>query len=360
MEKKKRFKMPHAYVIIFIMTVITAILANIIPAGTFDRVEDASGNSVVVADSFHHVDKIGCSIFFIIFAYAFVYVLLKNGTFDALVGSVLRKVGNRIELIIPVCMILFGLLGSTMGMFEETYGLIPVFISIAMALGYDAIVGGSVIYLGVAVGFAAATINPFTIGIAQEVAGVKMFSGLGYRILCFVVFMRISIWYVWRYARRIQKDPTKSYLYGEKIETLECASREEMMEIKMTTTHKLSCLLFVFTIGILLYGTIKLGWYIDEIATLFIIMTIVSGLVSRFTPSEIADIFIEASKEMMYGALLVGISRSIAVIMENAQIIDTVVYWLATMLQHFRGMASAMGMLFAQNIINFFIPSGAG
>ena len=152
--------MPHAYVIIFIMTVITAILANIIPAGTFDRVEDASGNSVVVADSFHHVDKIGCSIFdmfksfqigfedsaqiifFIIFAYAFVYVLLKNGTFDALVGSVLRKVGNRIELIIPVCMILFGLLGSTMGMFEETYGLIPVFISIAMALGYDAIVGG--------------------------------------------------------------------------------------------------------------------------------------------------------------------------------------------------------------------------
>ena len=273
--------MPHAYVIIFIMTVITAILANIIPAGTFDRVEDASGNSVVVADSFHHVDKIGCSIFdmfksfqigfedsaqiifFIIFAYAFVYVLLKNGTFDALVGSVLRKVGNRIELIIPVCMILFGLLGSTMGMFEETYGLIPVFISIAMALGYDAIVGGSVIYLGVAVGFAAATINPFTIGIAQEVAGVKMFSGLGYRILCFVVFMGISIWYVWRYARRIQKDPTKSYLYGEKIETLECASREEMMEIKMTTTHKLSCLLFVFTIGILLYGTIKLGWYID-------------------------------------------------------------------------------------------------
>lgn len=212
MEKKKRFKMPHAYVIIFIMTVITAILANIIPAGTFDRVEDASGNSVVVADSFHHVDKIGCSIFdmfksfqigfedsaqiifFIIFAYAFVYVLLKNGTFDALVGSVLRKVGNRIELIIPVCMILFGLLGSTMGMFEETYGLIPVFISIAMALGYDAIVGGSVIYLGVAVGFAAATINPFTIGIAQEVAGVKMFSRswLPYSLLCLYSWASVS------------------------------------------------------------------------------------------------------------------------------------------------------------------------
>ena len=115
--------------------------------------------------------------------------------------------------------------------------------------------------------------NIIPAGTFDRVEDVKMFSGLGYRILCFVVFMGISIWYVWRYARRIQKDPTKSYLYGEKIETLECASREEMM----------------------------------------------------------------------YGALLVGISRSIAVIMENAQIIDTVVYWLATMLQHFRGMASAAG-----------------
>ena len=247
-----------------------------------------------------------------------------------------------------------------MGMFEETYGLIPVFISIAMALGYDAIVGGSVIYLGVAVGFAAATINPFTIGIAQEVAGVKMFSGLGYRILCFVVFMGISIWYVWRYARRIQKDPTKSYLYGEKIETLECASREEMMEIKMTTTQKLSCLLFVFTIGILLYGTIKLGWYIDEIATLFIIMTIVSGLVSRFTPSEIADVFIEASKEMMYGALLCWYQPKHRLLSWKMHRSLIPLIPDATMLQHFRGMASAMGMLFAQNIINFFIPSGAG
>ncbi len=377
-NEKKHFKMPHAYVIIFIMTIITAIMANIVPAGTFDRVEDASGNMVVVPGSFHTVDKIGCSIFdmfksvqigfvdsaqiifFIIFAYAFVYVLLKNGTFDALVGSVLRTVGNRIEFIIPICMILFGLLGSTMGMFEETYGLIPVFISIAIALGYDAIVGGSVIYLGVAVGFAAATINPFTIGIAQEVADVPLFSGLVYRIVCFVVFMGISIWYVWRYARKIQKDPSSSVLYGEKLETLECASKEDMAKLRMTATHKLSCVLFVFTIAMLLVGTIKFGWYIDEIATLFIIMTIVAGFVSHYTASDIAEIFIDASKEMMYGALLVGVSRSIAVIMEDAMIIDTIVNWLATILQHFHGIASAMGMLFVQNIINFFIPSGGG
>ncbi len=379
MEKpKKRFQMPHAYVIIFIMTILTAILANIVPAGTFDRVEDASGNSLVVAGSFHFVDKIGCSIFdmfksiqlgfvdsaqiifFIIFAYAFVYVLLKNGTFDALVGGILRKVGDRIELIIPVCMILFGLLGSTMGLFEETYGLIPVFISIAVVLGYDAVVGSSVIYLGVAIGFAAATINPFTIGVAQEVSGVALFSGLAYRIVCFAVFMGISIWYVWRYAHKIKANPAASVLYGETVETLEVASKEELAKKKMEPIHKISCLLFVLTIVLLLVGTIRWGWYIDEIATLFIIMTIVSGFLSRYNASQIAEIFIDASKEMMYGALLVGVSRSIAIIMENAMIIDTIVNWLAGILQNFQGMASAFGMLIVQNIINFFIPSGAG
>lgn len=377
-NKQRKFKMPHAYVIIFIMTMFTAVLANIVPAGVFDRIEDEAGNSVVVAGSYHAVEKVGCSIFdmfkslqlgfvdgaqiifFIIFAYAFVYILIKNGTFDAVVGFILRKIKDRIELIIPVCMISFGLLGSTMGLFEETYGLIPVFISIAVVLGYDAIVGGSIIYLGVAVGFAAATINPFTVGVAQEVAGVTMFSGLGFRIVCFVVFMTISIWYVWRYARNIKKDPTKSVLYGEKLDLLKSASKEELMKKDFTLIHKISCLFFVFTIAMLLIGTIQFGWYIDEIATLFIIMTIVTGFVSRFTASQIAEFFIEASKEMMYGALLVGISRSIPIIMEQAMIIDTIVYWLANMLANFQGMLSAMGMLLVQNIINFFIPSGAG
>ena len=378
MEEKKKLKMPQAYVIIFIMTIFTAIMANIVPAGTFDRITDKAGNEVVVSGSYHAVEKVGCTIFdmfksiqlgfvdsaqiifFIVFAYSFVYVLIKNGTFDAVVGFILRKVGNRIEMIIPICMISFGLLGSTMGMFEETYGLLPVFISIAVALGYDAIVGGSIIYLGVAIGFASATINPFTIGVAQEVAGLKMFSGLGYRIICFIVFMSIAVWYVWHYARKIKKDPTKSVLFDEKIELLEVGSKEELMDKKMTTTHKISCLLFVFTIAMLLVGTIQWGWYIDEIATLFIIMTIVSGLISRFSASEIAEMFIASSKEMMYGALLVGLSRSIPIIMQNAQIIDTVVYYLANVLQNFQGLMSALGMLFVQNIINFFIPSGAG
>lgn len=379
MEQKKSLKMPHAYVIIFIMTIITAILANVVPAGVYDRVQNEAGRMVVVAGSFHAVDQVGCSvwdmfmavvkgfsdsaqiIFFIIFAYAFVIILIKNGTFDAIVGAVLRKTGSRVELIIPACMLLFGALGSTMGLFEETYGLLPVFISIAALIGYDAIVGGSIIYIGVAVGFASATINPFTIGVAQQVAGLPMFSGMAYRILCFVVFMSIAILYVWHYARKVQKDPTKSYLYGYEIEKLKMTvTREDLLNMKMTRTHKVSCVIFIVTIALLLVGALRWGWYIDEISALFVIMMILSGLLSGFTPSQICEFFLEASKEMMYGALIVGLSRNISVIMNNASIIDSIVHWTATLLENFSGVVSGIGMLFVQNIINFFIPSGSG
>ena len=321
MEKKKRkFRMPHTYVIIFGIVVLSMILANIVPAGEFERVVDEMGNTVVVADSFQYLPKIGCSlfdmfvfiqqgfisggqiIFFIIFAYAFVYMLIKNGTFDAVIGAILRRIGDRIQLIIPVCMIAFGILGSTMGMSEETYGLLPIFISIGVALGYDAIVGGSIVYVAVSVGFAAATINPFTIGVAQQVSGVPLFSGIEYRILCFVVYMSVTILYVWRYAKKVKNNPEKSILYGHQMELIEVGSKDELMSKEFTFVQKVSSFLFVFTIGMLVYGTIVLKWYIDEIAALFIIMMLVVAGISKFSPNQIAEYFIEAAKDMMFGA----------------------------------------------------------
>lgn len=377
-KKLKNLKMPHSYVIIFAIVVLSFIMANTIPAGEYTRAVNDAGYTVVVADSFQFVDKIGCSIFdmfvaiqegfidggqiifFIIFAYAFVYMLLKNGTFDAVIGALLRTVGDRIQLIIPVFIVVFGLLGSTMGMAEETYGLVPVFMAMGVALGYDAIVGASLVYVAVSVGFASATINPFTIGVAQSVAGLPPVSGLGYRILCFAVFETVTLLYVWRYAKKVKADPTKSVLYGTKIDLLKVGSREELMAKPMTMIHKISAALFVGTIVLLVYGTIGLGWYINEIAALFIIMFLVTGAISKFSPDQIATFFIEAAKDMMYGALIIGLSRAIPTIMNNAKIIDTIVYSLVQVLQNFQGAISALGMLFVQNIINFFIPSGGG
>ncbi len=378
--KKRKIHFPHAFVLIFSIAVVAAILANVIPAGQYERVfDEASGRTIVVADSFEYVDRVGCSLFdfflafpegfidaaqimfFIMFAYFFVRMLLQNGTFDALVGWTLRKVGNNVKLVIPVCMMLFGVLGSTIGLYEETYGMIPIFMSIAIALGFDGIVGSSIVYVAVAVGFASATINPFTIQVAQRIAGLQPTSGMSFRIFCFVVFMSTAIIYVYRYATRIQKDPTKSYLYGEKNNFADMVgSQEELLNTKFTTAQKLSCIIFVGTIVAILIGVMQFGWYINEIAALFIMMGLLVAIISRFSGTQIAENLVNAAREMQYGILIVGLSRAIEVIMDNACITDTIVHGLATWLQNFAGMFTAVGMLFVQNIINFFIPSGAG
>ncbi len=379
-EKKHRFHFPHAFVLIFAISVVAAILANVVPAGQYERVfDEASGRTIVVADSFEYVDRVGCSLFdfflafpegfvdaaqimfFIMFAYFFVRTLLQNGTFDALVGWTLRKVGGNIKLIIPFCMMLFGILGSTIGLYEETYGMIPIFMSIAIALGFDGIVGSSIVYVAVAVGFASATINPFTIQVAQRIAGLQPTSGMSYRIVCFVVFMCTAIIYVYRYATKVQKDPTKSVIYGEKNNFADMVgSQEELLNAKFTTSQKLSCVIFVGTIVAILVGVMRYGWYINEIAALFIMMGLLVAIISRFSGTQIAENLVSAAREMQYGILIVGLSRAIEVIMDNACITDTIVHALASWLQNFAGMFTAVGMLFVQNIINFFIPSGAG
>ena len=225
-EKKKfQFKMPHTYVILISIMVLMLVLTHIIPAGEYDRVEDpVSGKMVVVADSYHEIDVEAPGIFdlflalqegyvdaadimfLIIFAYGFVYVLTKNGTMDAALGTMVRKIGSRVSLLIPITMLVLGILGSTMGIYEEVYGLFPVFVGIFMALGYDAIVGGAIIFLGVSIGYAAGTTNPYNIAVAQDVAGVELYSGMEFRWVIFIAFEALAIFYVMRYAHRVKAE----------------------------------------------------------------------------------------------------------------------------------------------------------
>ena len=138
--------------------------------------------------------------------------------------------------------------------------MVPIFIGLAIAMGYDAIVGSAMVYVGAATGFAAATLNPFTIGVAQQIAGVEYGSGVLYRVLCAVVFGAIAIGYTMWYAHRVKKDPAKSIVYGEKRELSSSANHERLMSTKATLRQRLCGLLFLFTIALLLFGTVRLKW----------------------------------------------------------------------------------------------------
>lgn len=371
----QNIRMPHTYVILTMILLVVVGLTYIIPAGEYTRILDpASAREIVEAGSFHYVEgkrpglfgiflalqrgyvDAADILFLIIFAYGYVYMLIDNGTLNALINGLIRMLGRRTFLIIPVGMTAFGVLGSTMGIFEEVYGLVPVFAGIAVALGYDVIVGSAIVFVGVATGFAAATLNPFSVGIAQSIAGVPMFSGLLFHAAVFVVFQTAAILYVMWYADRIKKNPEKSVLWGEKTDILPAYERREE---PMTVRQWICILMFLGALGMLLYGTTQLDWGINEIAAMFLMMMIFTGIVGGYGATRICRTFIESTKGMISSVLVVGFTRGILLVMQDARIADTVVFYLSQLLSGQSRVVSSVGMLMIQNVINFFITGSS-
>ena len=374
--KKKRFqfKMPHNYVILISIMFLMLILTHLIPAGEYQRVEDpVSGKMIVVPGSYTTIEadapglfdlflaleqgyvEAADIMFLIIFAYGFVYVLTKNGTMDAALGTMVKKVGNQVQILIPITMLILGILASTMGIYEEVYGLFPVFVGIFLALGYDSLVGGATIFLGVSIGYAAGTTNPYNVAVAQDVAGVDLYSGMWMRWLVFFVFEAVTIVYLMRYARKVKADPTKSVLYGLDMDQVERKNLEDLNEVKMTGRQKLCLLLFFGTIAFLLYAVLELGWYVDEISALFLMSMVAAGIISGYSATEICKTFIESTKSMVSSMLVVGFTRGITILMKQGCITDTIVYGLVSLLEGGSKSIAAYGMLIVQNLIKFFI-----
>lgn len=374
-EEKKKFTFPSSPLVLFIIVILVAILTYIVPAGQYQYVTDASGNSIVDPTSFQYVEQNplnpfrvfvaiqegfidGAQIIFLILAgYFWVYSVMRSGAFTAMIHTLLSGSGKRNKMIIPICILIFALAGSTYGEMETVYGLIPIFVTLAIALGYDALVGVCMCMGAVAVGFASATTNPFTIGIAQSYANLPMFSGLAYRWIIFAAFVGTYIMFVMWYAARIKKNPERGLLYGLDFSAFQVDLEQRE---KFTTTHKIVLLGMVVTILVIIYGSLNLGWYINEMAGLFIISAILTGIVVRRTAEEIVQDCIVSIQEMAGAVVVVGLSRTILVIMSQGMIIDTVIYALSTLLNGLPTWATAEMMLVAQNIINFFIPSGSG
>ncbi len=373
-KKKRQFKMPHTYVILVSIMVLMLILTHIIPAGQYERVEDpVSGKMVVVPGSYQTIDveapgffdlfmaleqgyvEAANIMFLIIFAYGFVYVLTKNGTMDAALGTMVKKVGNNVQLLIPVTMLILGLLASTMGIYEEVYGLFPIFVGIFIALGYDALVGGATIFLGVSIGYAAGTTNPYNVAVAQDVAGVDLYSGMWMRWLVFIVFEAVTIIYLMAYARKVKADPTKSVVYGVSLDDVERKSLDDLKDVKMTGRQKACLVLFFGVIGFLMYAVLNLGWYVDEISSLFLMAMVAAGILSGYSATEICKTFIESTKSMVGSMLIVGFTRGITILMQQGYITDTIVYGLVSLLEGASKYVSAYGMLIIQNLVKFFI-----
>jgi uncharacterized ion transporter superfamily protein YfcC len=301
------------------------------------------------------------------------FVLFVGGAFAVLqrteaIDTAIRSIAHAHTrsplvraLLIPVFVTLFSLGGATFGMNEEVIPFILIFVPLALALGYDTVTGVSIPFLGSQVGFGAAFLNPFNVGIAQGIAGVPVFSGMGYRLVVWASATLVTVLFLMWYAARVKHNPALSPTY-----VLDQTKRREAVPVadhghqRMTGRHAAVLALFALTLGTMVVGVVRYEWFIDEIAALFLAMAIVVGLVGRLGADDWVAAFMQGVKDLAPTALVIAIARATMVIAREAHIIDTMLHELMPLVQSSHPVFAAQKMYLIQSVINFFIHSGSG
>lgn len=373
-KPKSKEKEMNVFVLLLSILAVCIVLSYIIPSGQYVR-EDINGRSVVVPDSFHYTDSAslgvidilnsiptgmievaGIAFFIMIIGGAFA-VLNATGATEALIVALSKKLSNKEKWIIPILMLFFALNGALLGAFEETLPYIAIVVPLVMALGFDAMTGVGIVFLGVSAGFMSAIMNPFTIGVAQRIAELPLYSGMGLRAVVFVIMYSVAVAFVYRHAMKVKRNPLLG-IYG----TVERKSKEDLLDSKISLTkrHKLILCYFILNLTITVIGVMKFGWYLNEISGIFILFTIAVGLLGGLNANEISKEFIQGVATMVYPVLIIGMARAIVVVLEQGEVMDTILFAFSNVIQGLPGSVNAVGMLFLQSVISFIVPSGSG
>ena len=243
-------------------------------------------------------------------------------------------------------------------MSEETIPFIPIFVSLCIAMGYDSITGAAIVLCGAAAGYAGAFMNPFTMQVAQGIAGLPLFSGMWYRIIIFVVMVIVATTFILVYANKIKKDPKKSSMYEIDKNRDDMFDLNNMQEFGLK--EKLILLVFLGTIALLVFGVIKYGWYMDEISALFFGMSMIVAIIARMSLNEYALTLGKGMADIASGAFVVGFARGVLVVITDGNILHTILHAAASLLTGLPAMVSAVGMYIFQCLLNFIVPSGSG
>ncbi|MGK7933234.1 MAG: YfcC family protein [Microcystaceae cyanobacterium] len=374
----KSFKLPDTLVIASCILLLAIVLTWVIPAGEFAR-DTIDGRSVVIPGSYETVDPSPQSILsffsapylgfkesvgviaFIFFIGGAFGMINATGAVDA---GLLKLVNFTLQnplykwFVIPLLILAFSFAGGSFGMSEEVLVFVLITIPLAKSLGYDRLVGIAIPLVGAGAGFAGAFLNPFTIGVAQGIAEIPLFSGITYRLVVWAVFSSLAIAYIMWYITRLEQDPTRSPLYDSNED--ESDTEVEQREIRLTSNRIIILLLFLGALILLAWGVTQKGWYITEISALFFGLGIISALVGGLSLQATVDAFVVGAKEMMAACLVVAFCRGILVIAQDGKIIDTMLNFVANSLDGMPGFICAQAMFLFQSVLNFFVPSGSG
>jgi uncharacterized ion transporter superfamily protein YfcC len=376
----KKFKLPHTFVLLFIILALIAAATWLVPGGKYET-HLVNGKQLIDPSSFHYIPSAPQGLTalmkapikgFVDAALIIGFVLIVGGAFsvlqkteavDSMIKSLARAHDSSVfiqKALIPVFVTMFSIGGATFGMNEEAIPFILIFVPLALALGYDTVTGVSIPFLGSQVGFSAAFLNPFNVGIAQGIAGVPVFSGWGYRLIVWFIATAITIVFLMWYAARVKKTPELSPTYALDLEKRKELAPDLDALAGMTRTHGAVLALFVATLGIMVFGVVKYQWFIEEIGALFLAMAIAIGIVGRLDADQFVAAFIQGAKDLVTTGLVIALARGTVILARDAHIIDTMLHGLLPLVQSSSPIIAAQKMFVIQSVINFFIHSGTG
>ncbi len=371
-----KFRMPHTLTLLFLLMVAALVATWIIPQGQFQTEVTEAGQTLVVPGTFEVAEdrqllspwelftavprafaEAQNIIFFLFIVGGVVAVIRASGAIDALLGGLLKSAGSRPALLMFAVIFVFALTSSAMGASAEYIPFVLILVALCRAMRMDAMVAVGMVVAGYGIGYGMASFNPYTVVIAQDIAGVPTYSGWLVKLGLLLPFTLIGVHHVWAYARKVQADPSKSLVAG--IDPPDQGAEPEEYP-RMRATHVLILLGFISALGISVWGISNWGWYLTELGAAFLILGIGAAFVGRLGAQATATNFVRGAGELVETALLVGIARGIALIMEDGQILHTIVHGLSQPLSLVGAELAAVGMFGLQSILNFFVPSGSG
>lgn len=383
----KKFKMPTAYSILFVIIIIVAILTWVIPAGQYQYTPDGEPvagtysqtvpngqtvKDVLLAPFQGFYDAIDIALF-ILMVGGFLGVMMKTGAISAGISGIISSLGGKEKYMIPILMTVFAIGGTTFGMAEETIAFYPLVLPIFIAAGYDAVTAVAVILLGAGVGVLGSTVNPFATGIASGFAGVSLGDGLVLRLVLLVVSLLLAIAYVMKYAAKTKASPEASYvadMYEDNIEHFSLVYGDNKSN-GISRRQKIALILFAVVFLVMIYSVIPfedmgitflptLGWWFGELSALFFVGAIVIGVVYGLSEEDIVSSFVRGCEELLGVAFIIGISRGITVIMNSGLITDTILHWGETALSGTHNVVFTILNYLIFIPLSFLIPSSSG
>lgn len=377
-KAKSKFKVPHTLILIVMIMIFVTAATHFIPGGAYDKVVNDAGRTVVVNDSFHYIESnpqgivellqapiqgiiAGAEIITFLFIVGGAFSLIaRTKAIDFGIIKIVKLFKGKEILIIPIMVFTFSLGGAVFGMSEEAIAFITILLPLMLALGYDSIVAVAITYLSCVLGFSSAMLNTFTVGVAQSIAEIPLFSGVGYRTLIWFITTSMGAAFIMFYANRIKKNPKLSPVYESDELKRQKLTFEDLEEEEFKLSHKIILLLLAGCIVTVVWGVLTQGFWITEIAAVFLATGVLSAIIGRLSTDDMADAFIQGAKDMMGAALMLGFARGIVILAENAGIIDTILNSLSGLLSGLPPLVAAYIMYPLQMFINFFVNSGSG